>query len=247
MRYFALLGVKPIQRPSQRASTMNDAGMSNQALSNSANTPADPSSAGQQPRAPRLTLLIRAAKIVTSDGEFVCVIRDVSESGVKVRFFHEAPVDDLIELHMVSGAHCQIREVRRSGPEVAYTFVGAVDVEQFANTNSPFPKRGLRIALSFPARVSARDQTYEATVYDFSQQGARVYCDGRFAIDQTLSLRSDWPGINFGPTYANVRWRRDASYGLLFEETMELAEFARLAALLQCPALLGLTDGTGWG
>jgi len=221
--------------------------MSNRALSDSETTPADPSLPAQHPRAPRLTLLIRAAKIVTSNGEFVCVIRDISESGVKVRFFHEAPADDLIELHMVSGAHCQIREVRRSGREVAYTFVGAIDVEQFANTNSPFPKRGLRIALSFPARVSARDRTYEATVYDFSQQGARVYCDGRFAIDQTLSLKSDWPGIGFGPTYANVRWRRDASYGLLFEETMELAEFARLAALLQCPALLGLQDRADWG
>ena len=38
-----------------------------------------------QRAAPRFTLLIRAAKLVSAQGEFVCVIRDVSETGVSVR------------------------------------------------------------------------------------------------------------------------------------------------------------------
>lgn len=226
---------------------MDKASTSKRAHMGGADTRADAAVPEQQPRAPRLTLLIRAAKLVTADGEFVCIIRDISETGVRVRLFHEVPTGELAELHMASGANTQIREVRRSANEVAYEFIDRIDVEQFVNTTSPFPKRGLRLALSFPALVTAHEQTYEATVCDLSQQGARVYCDGRFAIDQTLSLKGDWPGISFGPTYANVRWRRDASYGLLFEDTMELADFARLAALLQCPGLLGGEASSGWG
>ena len=34
--------------------------------------------------APRYTSLIRAAKLVCGQGEFVCVIRDVSSTGVSV-------------------------------------------------------------------------------------------------------------------------------------------------------------------
>jgi hypothetical protein len=38
---------------------------------------------------------------------------------------------------------------------------------------------------------------------------------------------------------AKIRWRRDQRYGLVFEDTFTLGDFARMAAWLQAPALLG--------
>jgi hypothetical protein len=35
-----------------------------------------------------------------------------------------------------------------------------------------------------------------------------------------------------------VRWRRDANYGLVFEDTFSLREFAMLAVRVQCPILV---------
>lgn len=201
----------------------------------------------QKARAPRQTLLIRAAKLVTSHGEFVCVIRDISETGIAVRLFHDVPRGDPIELHMPSGVMKEVRQVRKSGNEVAYQFAGPIEVDEFVNEATLYPKRGLRLALSFPAAVRAHAQSHEATVYDLSQQGARIYCDESFRIDQTLSIEGDWPGVSFGPTCARVRWRRETCYGLMFENSMQLREFARLAAQLQCPELLGSEAGSEWG
>ncbi len=45
----------------------------------------------EQRGAPRYTSLIRAAKLVCGQGEFVCVIRDVSATGVSLRTFHRLP------------------------------------------------------------------------------------------------------------------------------------------------------------
>lgn len=47
----------------------------------------------EQRNAPRFTLLIRAAKLITGDGEFLVVVRDISRDGLKVRTFHPLPPD----------------------------------------------------------------------------------------------------------------------------------------------------------
>ena len=53
--------------------------------------------------APRFTLLIRAAKILSPTGEFLCVVRDASETGVSVRLFHPLPPDVPLTLEMPNG------------------------------------------------------------------------------------------------------------------------------------------------
>ena len=47
---------------------------------------------GDKRGAARVTLLIRAAKIVHPGGEFLCVVHTVSETGVRLRLFHPLPV-----------------------------------------------------------------------------------------------------------------------------------------------------------
>lgn len=200
-----------------------------------------PAPQDQQNRPARVQTLIRVAKLVTSHGEIVCVIRDISETGVGLRLFHTAPWGEPIELHMPTGAVRCVRQVHSNGNEIGYEFTEAIDVDAFVNEVAPHPKRGLRLGLSFPACVTSRARTFEATVCDLSQQGAKIQCDGHFAIDQALHIEGDWPEVSFGPVTAKVRWRRDASYGIVFEDTLTLSQFARLAARLQCPALLDET------
>ena len=42
----------------------------------------------------------------------------------------------------------------------------------------------------------------------------------------------------FAEVRAKVRWRRDHDYGVVFDDTFTLGDFARLAARLQAPGLL---------
>ena len=188
--------------------------------------------------APRFTLLIRAAKIVSSHGEFVCVVRDVSETGVAVRLFHAVPTGDPLELHMPGGEVYEMCNVWEHGNEAGFEFTKPIDVNRIIHQFGEFPKRGLRLGLHFPITIKALSGTSEAIVENFSQQGARIESSEVFAIDQNLRLASDEGGGVLKDLRAKVRWRRDQQYGLVFDDTLTLSDFARFSARLQCPGLL---------
>ncbi len=201
--------------------------------------PDAPDSDGAEQRAaPRFTLLIRAAKLVSAQGEFVCVIRDVSETGVSVRLFHTLPACPSFALHMPAGAVYEANPVWKRDNEAGFSFTETVEVERLINEASEYPKRGLRLGLCFPVTVNTLGMVFEAMVENLSQQGARLSCDRLLAIDQ--AVRIELPDIEGRPreVRAKVRWRRDLHYGVVFDDTFALGEFARLAARLQAPALL---------
>ncbi len=192
----------------------------------------------EQRAAPRFTLLIRAAKLVSAQGEFVCVIRDVSETGVSVRLFHALPGCKDFALHMPAGAVYEVARVWQRDNEAGFTFAAPVEVARLVNESGEYPKRGLRLGLCFPVTINLLSGSVEAMVENLSQQGARLTCDALLAIDQTV--RMDMPDLSGKPreVRAKVRWRRERQYGVVFDDTFTLGDFARLAALLQAPALL---------
>jgi hypothetical protein len=192
----------------------------------------------EQRAAPRFTLLIRAAKLVSAQGEFVCVIRDVSQTGVSMRLFHALPQGEDFELHMPAGAVYPIVRVWNRGNEAGFRFAQPVDVGELINESGNYPKRGLRLGLRFAARLTALTQAYPAQVENLSQQGARITCNALLAIDQSVRIEAPEAFGVLRTVRAKVRWRRGQSYGLVFDDTFALSEFARMAARLQAPALL---------
>lgn len=193
----------------------------------------------EQRSAPRFTLLIRAAKLVSAQGEFVCVIRDVSETGVSVRMFHILPPCHSFALHMPAGAVYEISPVWQRDNEAGFTFVQPVEVTRLIHESGEYPKRGLRLGLCFPVTIHSLGRAFDAMVENLSQQGARMSCDHLLAIDQALRIQMPDGDGKPREVRAKVRWRREAQYGLVFDDTFTLGEFARLAARLQAPALLG--------
>ena len=188
--------------------------------------------------APRFTLLIRAAKIIAAQGEFVCVVRDVSETGISVRLFHALPADKSFELQMPSGQSYQVHRVWDRGNEAGFEFDSPVDVAALISEAGEYPKRGIRLGLFFPVKIQTLGTSCTGIVENFSQQGARIECDELFAIDQTLRITGSDGAEEIEELRAKVRWRRDRYYGVVFDDTLTLGEFARLAAKLQTPVLL---------
>ncbi len=186
-----------------------------------------------QRSAPRVTLLIRPAKIATVEGEFVCVIRDVSSTGVSLRLFHAPPMGQRASLETESGQTIAMERVWASGKDMGFRFLEPIDVAALVSEESRFPKRKLRLAIELPVTLLLLGQEHHAVIHNLSQQGARIECQQRIAIDQVVRLRS---GSRL-EVRAKVRWRRDNNYGLVFEDTFQLTEFAQLAALLQNPSL----------
>ncbi len=185
-------------------------------------------------RAPRFTLLIRSAKLIGDQGEFVGVIRDVSASGISMKLFHKLPGDASLGLELQCGETYQVRPVWERDGEAGFEFADTVDVEEFVHDVGKFPKRGLRLNISIPVTLKTLSGRTAAVIQNISQQGARFETDALLALDQNLRIE----GRGLGEFYAKVRWRDDAHYGVVFDDVLTLGEFARAAARLQAPKLI---------
>ena len=52
----------------------------------------------------RQRLMLRTAKLRCRSGEYACVVHDVSESGVKLRLFHDHPPEAHMFVELANGA-----------------------------------------------------------------------------------------------------------------------------------------------
>ena len=181
--------------------------------------------------APRFTLLIRSAKLICDSGEYLCVIRDVSASGVRLRVFHELPSSTKFMLELATGDRFEIERVWEAADHAGFRFADWIDVQGFINEASPFRKRALRLKLDFPATLTADGATAEAMVRDLSREGARVEADLPLAIRQKVKLAAK----GLPPIMGIVCWRSPSAYGLVFQQVFAFDELARLAAKLQAP------------
>lgn len=193
--------------------------------------------AGALPReqrlAPRFYSLIRAAKLVSSAGEFICVVRDVSSSGIRLRCFHTPPPDRVLALQLQNGEVFQIERVRAEGDEASYRFLSEVPIERLVQESAIYPRRSLRLNIAIPLTLLTASGTIAAVTRNISQQGCRIEAALPLALDQAVRVGCrHLPGIR-----AKVRWRHEGSFGLVFDDTFSLKDFAIHTARLQCPAL----------
>lgn len=183
--------------------------------------------------APRFFALIRSAKLVSAQGEFVCVVRDVSETGVRLRCFHTLPRDTTMALELQNGDVFEIERVRDDGAEASFRFAEPVTIERLMQESAHYPRRPLRLNIALPLSLRTPGGAVAAVTHNVSQQGCRVEAALPLAIAQSVVLESPHlPGIR-----AKVRWRRDGECGLVFDDTFSLRDFAIHAARLQCPVL----------
>jgi hypothetical protein len=181
--------------------------------------------------AQRYTLLIRTAKLVGASGEFLCIIRDVSATGLRLRLFHALPGDAHMALELANGEVYFVERVWERDDHAGFRFAAPIDVAAFIAEVSPYPRRQPRLRLSFPAVLTSEAQASVATVRDLSPQGARIETARFLAIGQRVRIA----GEGFAEVPAKVCWRSGSDYGLVFEQVFTLEQLAVLAAELQLP------------
>lgn len=183
----------------------------------------------------RFTLILRAGKLVCAAGEFLCVLRDVSDKGLKVRLFHPLPPSPSYEIELSDGERLAIEPVWLRGCNAGFRFAGGpVDVHCLLAEAGPFPKRHIRLALAGDLPVRLTDVAGEqfGRVLDISQHGAQLEMAGGLLIGQQLRLEAE----GFPALQVRVRWRRGEAYGVVFQQGFRLDELAELVARLQlCP------------
>jgi hypothetical protein len=186
----------------------------------------------EQRSAPRFTLLIRAAKLVTPVSQFLCVIRDASETGISVRTFHSLPQCEEMIIELQNGDRYPAAMVWQEEGRAGLRFTRAVDIGRIIECPSDYGKRAIRLEVEAPAQITCLAGKVDVSLHNLSQQGASITSRVRFSLDQRVKI-SAW---GLPETSARVRWRKHECFGLAFEDTYQFAELARIARMLQRPS-----------
>jgi len=179
--------------------------------------------------APRFTLLIRAAKLVAPDAEFLCVVRDASEAGISVRLFHPLPAEVPLTLEMPNGDLHPLERVWEEDGKAGFRFAEAVDIGRIVESPSRFAKRAVRVRLQVPCEIVAGLRKAPGVICNLSQQGAQIVTEEKLSLIQRVKIKAE----GMPEVAGKVRWRRNNHYGLSFEDTFQFAELAALAFELQ--------------
>ncbi len=182
--------------------------------------------------AQRHSLMLRAAKVLTPSGEFVCSVREVSATGLRLRFYHAQPLDPFLLLELGNGERYPLEVVWRRDDLLGGRFGEPIDVSEFMAEPSPFARRKLRVRLNRGALLTSGGRDYRAQLLDLSQQGARIELGSQ--IDPMAMVRLEVPGLPL--RFGHVRWRDGFAHGLFFDSALRLDDFAR--------HVFALTQGT---
>lgn len=182
--------------------------------------------------AQRFSLLIRTAKLVYPFGEYLCIVRDVSATGVRLRIFHPLPDHKHAEIELANGDRHPLTWVWEDDGHAGFQFPSEIDVHSFINEESNWSRRPIRLKLTLPAVLTADAGARVAWVLDLSQQGARIECAQHLAVKEKVKLEAE--GVP--PLIANVAWRSSPHYGLAFQQTFTFEALAKLVAKLQAEA-----------
>ncbi len=174
--------------------------------------------------APRFTLLIRTAKLVVADRQYLCVIRDISATGTSIRTFHPIKKGGRTAIQLDTGQEYPVEPVWDRDGEAGFQFLTPIDVDDVVQGISQYPRRDLRFDIEQEVKLRFAGQRFSAMLKNVSRQGGLLECDTPIALDQRVEI----VGSGIPDIEARVRWRKEGRYGLIFDTTFSLANLALL-------------------
>lgn len=181
----------------------------------------------------RVALVLRSVRVMTDSAQMLCVLRDISATGLRLKLFHPLPQTDHMAVDLGLGAPHFIEKMWEADGHAGFRFVAPVDVAAVIGDHGGNARAPVRLEMNFPAVISGDGEACLARVVELSQTGARVTCERAFAVRQHVTLGAD----GFPTRSGTVEWRSSPDHGVVFQQSFALDELARLAAALQGLAL----------
>lgn len=180
-------------------------------------------------QAERAALMMRHAKVVCQSGQYLCMIRDVSELGVGLVFLHEVPPEERIILQLANDHTYPIERVWCGKRQSGYRFGCEMDVEEFIEEQSAHEKRALRVKSSGEVRIVEGRTTTTGQLLDLSCEGAKFAADTKHVPQRLLSFEVD----GLPPQLGQIRWQEGGCFGVKFQHPLSAEELAACLLHLQ--------------
>jgi hypothetical protein len=195
--------------------------------------PADDGEAADRRESLRHVAVMRVAKLHTAHGEELCLVRNISEGGLKARVWSDLGVGDTLTAEFKSGNHVPGTVVWQRADHIGMQFNEVGDVTAILGGDEDpapgFHPRAPRVHLEMPARVRIGARYYRVMLHDISQGGAKVrlappdrWQEGEPPAVLTLTGLPPIDGI--------LRWHNPEVAGIAFNTPIPLDTLARWVA-----------------
>lgn len=173
----------------------------------------------------RAAMMLRRAKLVCQSGEYLTLIRDVSERGIGLGFLHAVPPEPRTILQLANGMTYPVERIWTEKRQAGYRFGCTVTLDEFLREQTPHPVRPLR--LNMPGMVRIRDgrSVLDARLIDLSCEGAKISCSGEMRTKGLIGFELD----GLPPQLVQVRWTNHTQHGLQFLHSLDTEELAACA------------------
>ena len=187
----------------------------------------DPSRPPERRRHVRQLALLRVALLHAGGVSDICVVRNVSSSGLSARVYRKLLPGEQVEIEFRSGDLLAGSVVWEHECDVGIVFPRPIDVGAVLSSNrasKATKRRALpRINVECQGRLSTGLQSMVATLRDISQGGASLQVEGTIA--NLTNVQLILPDLQ--PIAGAVRWTSGRNVGVSFNECIAFEQLAR--------------------
>lgn len=177
----------------------------------------------------RKSAMLRIAKAICQTGEYVCLIRDLSEIGIGLSYLHEAPSESRIILQLTNGLTYPLERVWAGKRQAGYRFGSEISLDEFLHEESPFENRPIRLDITAEARITDGRTITRVKLVDISREGAKFESDAAHPEQRLVSFEA----LGLPQRLGQVRWQDGTTFGMQFQHPLEIQELATMAMRLQ--------------
>ena len=177
----------------------------------------------------RASMMLRRAKLVCQSGEYLCLIREVSELGVGLGFLHDVPPEPRTILQLANDLTYPVERLWTGKRQAGFRFGGNITVDDFLREQSPHKTRPLRLNIPGMARIRDGRRHFDARLIDISCEGAKIASMVEGQPGHLVSFELE--GLE--PQLAQVRWSDGGRHGIKFQQPIETEQLAACALKLQ--------------
>jgi hypothetical protein len=187
----------------------------------------EPARSEERRKERRQTLVFRIGVLEQQAKSSLCVVRNISSTGVQFRFYTPPIVDAPASLRVADELPVAGRILWIKGDNGGMNFDEALDTTALLRVQQklgPGRRRSTpRVAIEASATLRTGGRTYRASVHDISSLGARVRTSSALNPgDRAIVTFPDLPWFN-----AYVRWSDGEESGLTFETPIPMAIIAK--------------------
>jgi hypothetical protein len=173
----------------------------------------------------RAAMMLRRAKLVCQSGEYLTLIRDVSERGIGLGFLHDVPPEPRTILQLANGMTYPVERIWTEKRQAGYRFGCTVTLDEFLREQTPHPVRPLRLNVPGLARIRDGRKVVDARLVDLSCEGAKISCAGELRTSGLIGFELE----GLPSQLVQVRWSQGGQFGLQFHHPLETEELAACA------------------